>query len=269
MIDIKQYRVWFITGSQHLYGPGVLQQVAENSTNIVQALNGSEAVPFPLQCKPVVTSPEMILNVMRDANNDTQCVGVITWMHTFSPAKMWIAGSRLSRNRSCIFIRSSTGISVDKIDMDFMNLNQAAHGDREFGFICTRMRIKRKVVVGHWQGRRPGEVGSWMRVAASLADMQRCEGCPLRRQHAGSGSHRRGQSGSGERSWISVNGYGLGDLVQCVNSVPEASMKQLVKEYDAEYILAPAARRGGEKRTNLVECARIELGLRAFLEAGN
>jgi L-arabinose isomerase len=155
------------------------------------------------------------------------------------------------------------------IDMDFMNLNQAAHGDREFGFICTRMRKSRKVVVGHWQDPRVhAQVGTWMRVSASLADMRDARvvrfGDNMREVAVTEGDKVEAQATFG----YSVNGYGLGDLVQSVNSVPETSVKQLVKEYETEYVLAPAAREGGEKRTNLVECARIELGLRAFLEAG-
>ena len=270
MIDVKQYRVWFITGSQHLYGPGVLQQVAENSTKIVQGLNQAQAVPFPVQCKPVVTSPDMILSVMRDANNDAQCVGVITWMHTFSPAKMWIGGlNALQKPLLHLHTQYNRDIPWDSIDMDFMNLNQAAHGDREFGFICARMRKNRKVVVGHWQEPRVHtQVGKWMRVAAALADMRGGSvvrfGDNMREVAVTEGDKVEAQTALG----YSVNGYGVGDLVQSVNSVPEASVKQLVKSYEDEYILAPAAREGGNKRMNVVECARIELGLRAFLGKG-
>ncbi len=270
MIDIKQYRVWFITGSQHLYGPGVLQQVAENAEKIVQGFNESQAVPFPIQSKPVVTSPEMILNVMREANNDAHCAGVITWMHTFSPAKMWIGGLKaLQKPLLHLHTQYNRDIPWSSIDMDFMNLNQAAHGDREFGFICTRMRKNRKVVSGHWQEPRVHtQVGKWMRVAAALADMRDARvvrfGDNMREVAVTEGDKVEAQATFG----YSVNGYGLGDLAQCVNSVPEASVKQVVKSYEEEYVLAPAAREGGEKRMNVVECARIELGLRAFLEQG-
>jgi L-arabinose isomerase len=197
MIDLRQNHVWFITGSQDLYGPAVLQQVAENAAKIVRGLNRAEAIPFDVRCKPVVTSQEMILSVMREANSDPQCAGVITWMHTFSPAKMWIAGLKaLQKPLLHLHTQYNRDIPWGTIDMDFMNLNQAAHGDREFGFICTRLGIRRKVVVGHWEESRVQEqVGRWMRVAAAVADMR---GANVARfgDNMRSGGHGRGQSRS-------------------------------------------------------------------------
>ena len=270
MIDLKRYRVWFITGSQHLYGPETLRQVAENADGVVHGLSQSPDVPYPILFKPVVTSPEMILNVVREANNDPDCAGLILWMHTFSPAKMWIAGlNALTKPFLHLHTQFNRDIPWDSIDMDFMNLNQAAHGDREFGFICTRLRKNRKVVVGHWQDPQVhAQIGIWMRVAAGAADMRTMKvariGDNMREVAVTEGDKVEAQAKFG----YAVNGYGIGDLVRSVKSIPEAKIDALVNEYESQYALAPAMKEGGAKRTNLVEAARIELGMRAFLEEG-
>ncbi len=270
MIDLKQCRVWFITGSQHLYGPETLKQVADNAGVIVRELNTSSRIPYPIECKPVVTSADMILNVVREANNDPQCAGLILWMHTFSPAKMWIAGLQaLAKPFLHLHTQFNQDIPWDTIDMDFMNLNQAAHGDREFGFICTRLRKNRKVVVGHWLDQQVhAQVGTWMRVVAAVADMRDMRvarwGDNMRNVAVTEGDKVEAQAKFG----YSVNGYGIGDLVKRVNDVPEAKIAALVKDYEAQYTLAPAAKDGGPLRKNLIEAARIELGMRAFLEEG-
>jgi L-arabinose isomerase len=270
MIDLKQYSVWFVTGSQHLYGPETLKQVAENADVIVRELNKSRHIPFPIVFKPVVTSSDMILNVVREANNDAQCAGLILWMHTFSPAKMWIAGlTALAKPFLHLHTQFNQDIPWDTIDMNFMNLNQAAHGDREFGFICTRLRKSRKVVVGHWLDQQVhAQVGVWMRVAAAVADMRSMRvarwGDNMRDVAVTEGDKVEAQAKFG----YSVNGYGIGDLVKRVKDVSDAKISALVKEYEAQYTLAAAAKEGGANRQNLVEAARIELGMRAFLEEG-
>lgn len=270
MIDLKKYSVWFITGSQHLYGPQTLKQVAENAGLIVSELNRSHAIPYTIQFKPVVTSPDMILNVVREANNDAQCAGLILWMHTFSPAKMWIAGLQaLAKPFLHLHTQFNQDIPWDTIDMDFMNLNQAAHGDREFGFICTRLRKNRKVVVGHWLDQQVHtQVGTWMRVVAAVSDMREMRivrwGDNMRNVAVTEGDKVEAQAKFG----YSVNGYGIGDLVARVQDVSGAKIAALVQEYEAQYTVAAAAKDGGSLRKNLVEAARIELGMRAFLEEG-
>src|ERR1035437_5363882 len=174
MIDLINYEVWFATGSQHLYGPKTLQQVAEDSQNIVTGLNQAGNIPVKIIFKPVLTNREAILNLFLEANSSKNCIGLITWMHTFSPAQMWIAGLKvLQKPFVHLHTQFNRDIPWDSIDMDFMNLNQAAHGDREFGFIGTRMAKKRKVIVGHWQSETVQQkLAVWMRVASAWADMQ-------------------------------------------------------------------------------------------------
>ena len=152
MIDLKKYEVWFITGSQHLYGDETLKKVNEHSQDIVKEFNESSHIPLKVFFKPVLTSADAIYKLCLDANAAQNCVGIITWMHTFSPAKMWIAGLKIL-NKPFVHLHTqyNRDIPWDKIDMDFMNLNQSAHGGREFGYICTRMKKNRKVVVGHWK----------------------------------------------------------------------------------------------------------------------
>jgi L-arabinose isomerase len=152
MIDLKQYEVWFVTGSQHLYGPKVLEEVATHSREIAAALEASAELPVQVVFKPVLTNPEAIRELCLEANSAKNCVGLITWMHTFSPAKMWIGGlGLLIKPFLHLHTQYNREIPWSEIDMNFMNLNQSAHGDREFGFIGSRMRLERKVVVGHWQ----------------------------------------------------------------------------------------------------------------------
>ncbi len=169
MIDLTQQEVWFVTGSQHLYGEKTLQQVAANAREIAEALGRSAALPVRVVFKPVLTTPEAITKLCREAGGAADCVGLILWMHTFSPAKMWIAGlAGLQKPFLHLHTQFHREIPWDTIDMDFMNLHQAAHGDREFGFICTRLRKNRAVVVGHWQDADvQEELGVWARAAAA------------------------------------------------------------------------------------------------------
>ena len=270
MVDFRHYEVWFATGSQHLYGPKTLQQVANDSQTIVDGLNKSRNVLITIVFKPVLTTPDAIHTFCLEANNTPKCIGLITWMHTFSPAKMWIAGLKvLQKPFVHLHTQFNRDIPWDTIDMDFMNLNQSAHGDREFGFICTRMGKNRKVIVGHWQDASVQQkLDVWMRVALAWADAQGGKiarfGDNMREVAVTEGDKVEAQM----RFGYSVNGYGLGDLVAYVNNVADADIERLIEEYEHTYTVVPAARKGGEKHANLRDGAKIELGLRAFLTEG-
>src|SRR5512147_266993 len=172
MIDLKKLEIWFVTGSQHLYGEETLRQVAADSQKIVEELGKSSAIPVRVVFKPVVKSPDEIFSTIQEANVTKACIGLITWCHTFSPSKMWINGLKILQKPVLhLHTQFNRDLPWGEIDMDFMNLNQAAHGDREFGFICTRLRQNRKVVVGHWQDEQVHDrVGAWMRAACGWAD---------------------------------------------------------------------------------------------------
>jgi L-arabinose isomerase len=259
MINLKQYEAWFVTGSQGLYGPETLKQVAANSQKVAKALNS--ALPVKVVFKPVLTTPDAISQLCREANNEAKCVGLICWMHTFSPAKMWIAGlTSLRKPFAHLHTQFNREIPWATIDMDFMNLNQAAHGDREFGFICTRLRKNRAVVVGHWQDADvQEELSIWSRAAAAWADAQGAKvarfGDNMREVAVTEGDKVEAQI----RFGYSVNGYGVGDLVNAVNAVTKARVENLVKKYQGEYRVGAGS---------LHSAAKIELGMRDFLTAG-
>jgi L-arabinose isomerase len=267
MIELKEYEAWFVTGSQHLYGEETLKQVAANSCQITQALG--KALPVRVVFKPVLTTPDAISQLCREANNTPNCVGLICWMHTFSPAKMWIAGlSGLRKPFVHLHTQFNREIPWDAIDMDFMNLNQAAHGDREFGFICTRLRKDRAVVVGYWQDEDvQEELGVWARAAAAWADAQGGRiarfGDNMREVAVTEGDKVEAQL----RFGYAVNGYGVGDLVKCVKEVGEPEVEQLVKEYLDTYQAGPGIS-SDAGRLGLRVAAKIELGMRAFLTQG-
>lgn len=271
MIDLKQFEVWFVTGSQHLYGPETLEQVAEHSKTIAQALSQSKSIPVNVVFKPVVVTPEAILELCREANAAKNCVGLITWMHTFSPAKMWIAGLQaLQKPWAHLHTQYNREIPWADIDMDFMNLNQSAHGDREFGFIGSRMRLERKVVVGHWQDEEVQiSLGIWARAACAWHDAQGARfarfGDNMREVAVTEGDKVNAQM----RLGYSVNGYGVGDLVGYINEVADAEVDRLVQEYEAQYEVVSSLRTGGNRHQSLRDGARIEIGLRRFLEDGN
>ena len=270
MIDLNNFEVWFATGSQHLYGPETLKQVAEDSQGIVDGLNKSKNIPVKIVFKPVLTTPEAIQSLCLEANNAANCVGIITWMHTFSPAKMWINGLKvLQKPFVHLHTQFNRDIPWNTINMDFMNLNQAAHGDREFGFICTRMGKKRKVVVGHWQDESiQNKIGIWTRVACAWADAQGGKiarlGDNMREVAVTEGDKVEAQM----RFGYSVNGYGVGELVKHIEKITDSEIDGLIKEYESKYTLASAAKKGGDKYSNLRETAKIELGMRAFLTEG-
>jgi L-arabinose isomerase len=270
MIELNNYEVWFATGSQHLYGPKTLEQVADDSKAIVDGLNNSCKLPVKIVFKPVLTTPESITNLLTEANSSLKCIGLITWMHTFSPAKMWINGLKILQKPFLhLHTQFNRDIPWDSIDMDFMNLNQSAHGDREFGFICTRMKKARKVVVGHWQDQSiQSQIAEWQRVALAWAETQSLKvarfGDNMRFVAVTEGDKVESEIQFG----YSVNGFGVGDLVKVVDSVSEKEIDQLVDLYFTFYEVAQEAQKGEAKYENLRETARIELGMRMFLENG-
>jgi L-arabinose isomerase len=267
----KQQEVWFLTGSQHLYGDETLKQVARNSQEIAGALDRSGKLPAKVVWKPVLTGPDAILEVCVAAAAAPECVGVITWMHTFSPAKMWIAGlTHLDKPLAHLHTQFNRELPWGEIDMDFMNLNQSAHGDREFGFIGARMRLNRKVVVGHWQDPEVvEELAGWAHAALAMAESQRLKiarlgGMNMREVAVTGGDRVEAQIQLG---W-SINGYGVGELTARIGEVSDVEVDRLVEEYESSYSMAPPLRKGGEKRESVRDAARQEIALRAFLEAG-
>jgi L-arabinose isomerase len=271
MIDLKQYEVWFLTGSQHLYGPETLKKVEKDSQEIVHKLSESAHIPVKIVHTPVLTTPEAILKICLEANNTASCIGVVAWMHTFSPAKMWIGGLKIL-NKPLLDLHTQFGRDIPwgEIDMDFMNLNQTAHGGREFGFITARMKKPRKVVVGFWQDENvQKKIGTWARAAAGWADSQGMKvarfGDNMRFVAVTEGDKVEAEL----RFGYSVNGYGLGDLVSVMKKVPDAEISALLSEYEGNYELVSSLRKDGEKRHSLQDAARIELALRTFLKEGN
>jgi len=271
MIDLKQYEVWFATGSQHLYGAETLKMVEDDSQSIVDGFNKSGSLPVKIIFKPVLTTPESIYNLCYEANSAVNCIGLIMWMHTFSPAKMWIGGLKvLQKPFVHLHTQFNRDIPWNSIDMDFMNLNQSAHGDREFGFICTRMKKKRKVIVGYWQDSAVHKnLNVWMRAASAWADSQGAKiarfGDNMREVAVTEGDKVEAQM----RFGYSVNGYGIGELVKHVNEVSDYDALKLIKEYEEKYSLTPNIKKGGEKHQNLIDGAKIEIGLRSFLVEGS
>jgi len=261
---------WFVVGSQHLYGPEALEQVAANGRVIAQALNDSQKLPVKVAFKPIVTTPDEVYNICQAANSAPNCIGLICWMHTFSPAKMWIAGlSALQKPFVQLHTQFNAEIPWATIDMDFMNLNQTAHGGREFGFIGSRMRLARKVIVGHWQDEEVlARLDVWLRAAAALHDAQGARfarfGDNMREVAVTEGNKVSAQMQFG----YAVNGYGVGDLVAYVNGVKETAVSDLIATYEQSYTTAPALQANGAQRQSLCDAARIELGIRAFLESG-
>ncbi|MCB8949630.1 MAG: L-arabinose isomerase [Ardenticatenaceae bacterium] len=261
---------WFVVGSQHLYGPEALEQVAANGAVIAEALDASDQLPVKVVFKPIVTTPEEVYNVCQAANAAPNCIGLIFWMHTFSPAKMWIAGlSALQKPFAQLHTQFNAEIPWATIDMDFMNLNQTAHGGREFGYIGARMRLVRKVIVGHWQDPEVLErINVWQRVAAAWHDAQGAKfarfGDNMREVAVTEGNKVSAQQQLG----YAVNGYGVGDLVAYINKVSETAVSDLIAVYEQEYTLAPTLQDGGSQRQALRDAARIELGIRTFLEEG-
>jgi len=271
MIDLKNFEVWFVTGSQHLYGEETLKQVAKHSQTIADALNISSQIPVSIIYKPTVKTPEEIYNICMEANSAKNCIGIIAWMHTFSPAKMWIGGLKiLHKPLLHLHTQFNRDIPWSEIDMDYMNLNQSAHGDREFGFMMSRMRMNRKIIVGHWQDEKVIEqINGWSRAAAGWHDWQGAKfvrfGDNMRQVAVTEGDKVEAEIKFG----YSVNTYGLGDLVKVINEVSDASIDRLVNEYEEKYKIADSLKKGNKNYSALREAAKIETGLKNFLEQGN
>lgn len=270
MIDLKTFEIWFITGSQHLYGEETLKLVAEHSRQIAAGLDNAAQIPVKIIYKPVVKTSEEIFSTLQDANVADNCIGVMTWMHTFSPAKMWIRGLNiLQKPLLHLHTQYNRDIPWSSIDMDFMNLNQSAHGDREFGFIVSRMRKTRKVVVGHWQDPEVlQQIDGWARAAAGWHDWQGAKfarfGDNMRQVAVTEGDKVEAEIKFG----FSVNTYGVGDLVEVINAIPENAINDLIQEYELSYTLDPSLKKGGISYSSVYEAAKIELGLRKFLQDG-
>ncbi|MFF0243454.1 L-arabinose isomerase [Streptosporangium sandarakinum] len=261
-------KLWFLTGSQGLYGEDTLRQVAGQSREIAGTLG--EALPFEVEWLPVLTDAAAIRRVCLEANADDDCAGLIAWMHTFSPAKMWIAGlDALRKPLLHLHTQANVELPWSSIDMDFMNLNQAAHGDREFGHIQARLGVPRKTVAGHvGDPAVAARVAAWARAAAGRAELTSLRlarfGDNMRDVAVTEGDKVEAQL----RFGVSVNTYGVNDLVEAVDAASDADVGALVKEYEDLYRMAPELRADGGRHDSLRYAARIELGLRAFLEAG-
>jgi L-arabinose isomerase len=269
--DLAQNEVWFLTGSQGLYGEETLRQVASQSQQIAGVLGASGDVPVAIVWKPVLTDSEAIKRLFLEANADDRVVGVIAWMHTFSPAKMWIRGlDALQKPLLHLHTQANVELPWSTIDMDFMNLNQAAHGDREFGYIQARMNLAHKIVVGHVSNPAvTAQVGTWTRAASGWAAVR-----SLRLARFGDNMRyvavTEGDKTEAEiRFGVSVNTWGVNDLADAVEAASDADVDALVAEYDDLYDVAPELRSGGARHESLRDGARIELGLRSFLEAGD
>lgn len=269
MHSLDSLSVWFVIGTQHLYGPETLRQVEQHAQQVVDGMNQQSALPLKLVVKPLVKSPDEALALCRDANHDNSCVGIITWLHTFSPAKMWIGGlSVLNKPLMQFHTQFNAEIPWDSMDMDFMNLNQTAHGGREFGFIGARMGLQHSVVTGHWQDSASlARIAKWMRAAIAKQASQQLKvarfGDNMREVAVTEGNKVSAQIQFG----YAVNGWGVGDLVEVINQVSDGDVNALIDEYEGLYEFSAVAAINGEKRQNVLDAARIELGLKRFLEA--
>ena len=268
--DLAQYEVWFLTGSQHLYGEDTLRQVADQSRQVAALLQGAAEIPVTIVWKPVLTDPETIRRTMLEANQRDEVVGVIVWMHTFSPAKMWIGGlSALGKPLLHLHTQANVELPWADIDFDFMNLNQAAHGDRELGYLESRLGVPRVIVPGHASDPAVrARVATWARAACGVAAAR-----TLRLARFGDNMRfvavTEGDKTEAEvRFGVQVNTWGVNDLADAVADVSDGEVDVLVAEYEDCYAVAPELRRGGQRHRSLRDAAAIELGLRSFLEAG-
>ncbi|HVB02513.1 MAG TPA: L-arabinose isomerase [Chitinophagaceae bacterium] len=271
MISLKTFEAWFVTGSQDLYGEKTLHQVSAHAGKMVKGLDHSSRIPVRIVFKPVVTNPEAILAVCREANNAENCIGIIAWMHTFSPAKMWIGGLKtLQKPLLHLHTQFNRDIPWKDIDMDFMNLNQSAHGDREFGYMMTRMRLNRKVVTGYWEDHGvQDKINTWCRAACGWHDWQGAQfvrfGDNMRQVAVTEGDKVE----AALRFGFSVNTHGVGDLAKAIREVSDKEVSGLCKEYADTYKLSTTLKKGNAEHGSLREAARIEAGLRSFLLQGH
>ncbi|MEM6550554.1 MAG: L-arabinose isomerase [Planctomycetota bacterium] len=268
MIDLSSYEVWLVTGSQHLYGDEVLRQVAEHAGQIAAALDVADRPAVRVVFKPVLTGPQAVSALCHAANADPKCVGLIAWMHTFSPAKMWIAGLEALQKPLChLHTQFGRDLPFATIDMDFMNLHQSAHGGREFGHVCARLRVRRKVVVGHWEDRDVQQrLDNWSRAALALADQRRLSvarlGDNMRQVAVTEGDKVEAQRVFG----YEVHGYGLADVTRHLEAFSDAEVGSLCEAYAASYAMSDDLKPGGAKHGSVRDAARIELALRAWLD---
>ncbi|GAB5562674.1 MAG: L-arabinose isomerase [Synoicihabitans sp.] len=270
MKNLPSPEIWFVCGSQHLYGPGPLKEVAANAAAMASKLDKSRHLPLKLVYKALLTTPEEITNLCIAANADPNCGGLVIWMHTFSPSKMWIRGlDTLKKPFLHLHTQFNRDLPWSSIDMDFMNLNQAAHGDREAGFIHTRMRLNRKVVVGHWSDTEVQQrIGAWMRAVRGWTDLQGAKfvrfGDNMRQVAVTDGDKVSAEMQLG----FAVNTHGVGDLVAVVDAVKTRAISDLCATYEKTYALAPALKKGGKRHNELRYSARLEIGMSQFLEEG-
>lgn len=267
---MNEIKFWFITGSQELYGEATLREVAKHSAQIVAAFNQSEAIPHEIVCKPVVKSGEEILAVIAESCADKSCAGLITWMHTFSPSKMWINGLKLACKPILhLHTQFNRDIPWNTIDMDFMNTNQSAHGDREHGYIFTRMGIRRKVIAGHYQSpETAARIGGWMKAASAAY-----QGAELKIMRVGD-NMRDVAVTEGDKveaqiklGW-SVNTYGAGALAEAAEAVTDARVSALVEEYIHQYSVSFSVLNNAEAMESVRYQARLEAALLTLMEDG-
>ncbi|MEX2443595.1 MAG: L-arabinose isomerase [Alkalispirochaeta sp.] len=262
--------IWFVTGSQGLYGPEALKEVESHAKTVVAGLNEAKTLPLRVEHKGVLIDAGTILSTIRAANADPECVGLIAWMHTFSPAKMWIKGLKeLNLPLLHFHTQFNKRIPAGTIDMDFMNVNQSAHGGREFGHIATRLRIPRKVVVGHWEAPEVQQgIAEWMRAAAGRAELSGMKiarfGDSMRNVAVTDGDRVTAE----ELFGLTVHGYGIGDLVEVMESIPESEVTALIEEYLNLYEVVPELKPGAERHGSLKHAALQEAGLKKFLDEG-
>jgi L-arabinose isomerase len=270
MIDLSRFEVWFVVGAQSLYGEGPLGTVADHAREMTNALSSVPGMPVKIVCQPVMVTAESSLEMCVVSNRSRSCIGIITWMHTFSPAQMWIPGLlALRKPLAHLHTQFNCDLPWSTIDMDFMNLNQSAHGDREFGFIGSRLRINRKVIAGFWQDQDvQDELATWTRAACAWHDAQTLKiarfGDNMRDVAVTEGDKIAAKI----RLGYSVCGYGVGDLVDRIEKVADDEVNHILAEYEAAYILSEPLRSEGKQRESLRDAARIEIGLRHFLDQG-
>ena len=266
--NLKNHEVWFVTGSQHLYGPKTLEKVAQNSQTIAEYLNDSSDIPVTIKWKPTVKTADEITAICKEANTDGSCIGLVLWMHTFSPAKMWIEGLRvLDKPFLHLHTQFNRDIPWSDIDMNYMNLHQSAHGCREFGFSCSRMRINRRVVVGHREDPSvPAQIGDWARAAAGVAELRQLKvarfGDNMRDVAVTEGDKVEAKL----RLGVTVDGFGVGDLVESMDAVSDSDIDSLIEEIVSNYSVVPELQPSGERHESLRYSARIEHGIRSFLD---
>ena len=271
MTELKKLEVWFVAGSQKLYGNDALNEIEKNANEVASSINASMQIPVNICFKGVLTTTEEITKICQAANENEQCIGLICWMHTFSPGKMWINGLKiLIKPLLHLHTQFNQDIPWESIDMDYMNIHQSAHGGREFGFVCSRLNIHRKVVVGHWSDQEvQKKIGVWTRAACCFKEMQSLRIARFGDNMRDVAVTEVDKVDAQIRFGFEVHGYGLGDLVEYVDQATEEDINNLIEEYLNLYDIASELRPKGSRHKELKEAAAIEVGLRTFLNKGN